>query len=679
MIQFSEQQIQSIKQRASEQTIAQLIDDNRVVLNSDTLVPPDGRATWNLYYFCPEHGVRLTWDREKPLSHCCPVDGKEFTGEPYDGAWWRWLNGLNAKACYDLGLLWNLTGEQRFFDKVKDILLQSAKYYPDYEVHGGIPYNGPGKANAQTLCEANCHLDLARGYDFVREQLTPDEQSYIEQRLLREGAEFLMEYRTDQLHNHEMKINATIGVIGLILEESRYIDFALNTDYGIHYQLNHGCSEEGMWFESSIHYHYYALQALLNFEKIAYSTPHSVSSNPNFLKMLKFPLNLVLNTGDFPRLNDCIAGQERITHSHLFEFAYAQYPCDEFASVLTSIYQNISRDNIDALLYGVDELPEGAPLQCQSIHTAQAGVTIHYDQINDHSLLLKHSPYGGEHDHYDRLGLIIVRNGKEILPDLGTTGYGAELHYGYYKNTATHNTLVVNQQNQSPINPTLLHFSDSPICKVIDTLADWNQPPAEVDSHTIEQWDSKAYQNIMFRRVLFCVGEAYVEANLIANPHQQQLDLTYHIRGEHTDTDGFNNCSNPLPGALNRMTNTRQLSSVSAHSHRYAIEGQTPFNQKMVFSSSCDVLIGEAPDNPATSNLAYTLIRSNATALNTMVLHDLSENGELLLEDVSWSDTEITFSINQDGNKTIITYNLHSHSLRTRNCQPESDNLAFSE
>jgi hypothetical protein len=90
-------------------------------------------------------------------------------------------------------------------------------------------------------------------------------------------------------------------------------------------------------------------------------------------------------------------------------------------------------------------------------------------------------------------------------------------------------------------------------------------------------------------------------------------------------------------------------------------------------------LIGEAPDNPATSNLAYTLIRSNATALNTMVLHDLSENGELLLEDVSWSDTEITFSINQDGNKTIITYNLHSHSLRTRNCQPESDNLAFSE
>ncbi|CAH0528809.1 heparinase II/III domain-containing protein [Vibrio hippocampi] len=666
MIQFSEKQMTTIKQRASAETISQLIADNDVVLNNDTLVPSDGRATWNLYYFCPEHGVRLTWNRNKPQSHCCPVDGKELTGEPYDGAWWRWLNGLNAKACYDLGLLWNITGETRFLKKVKEILLLSAKYYPDYEVHGGIPYNGPGKANAQTLCEANCHLDLARGYDFVREEFTPQERDYIEQRLLREGAEFLMEYRTDQLHNHEMKINATIGVIGLILDDSRYIEFALNTDYGIHYQLDHGCSEEGMWFEGSIHYHYYALQALLNFEKMAYSTPYSVSSNPNFLKMLKFPLNLVLNTGNFPRLNDCIAGQEKITHSHLFEFAYAQYPCEEFASALASIYQNISRDNIDALLYGVDTLSQALPLQCRSIHTPNAGLTIHYDQERNNAMLLKHSAYGGEHDHYDRLGLILVRDGKEILPDLGTTGYGAELHYGYYKNTATHNTLVVNQQNQSPINPTLLHFSDSPLCKVIDTLADWNQPTAEVDSHTIEQWDTKSYQNVMFRRVMFCVGDAYIEANFIANPHRQQLDLTYHVRGTHTMLNNFESCDNPLHGPLERMTETQTLRSTLEHCGHYDIENQDPFKQHMVFDSPCDVLTGEAPDNPATSNLAYTLVRSDAATLNTLVLHDMSSHRDTTLDNVSWNDSEVCFSVSHEGQATAITYNLHSHSLRVR-------------
>ncbi len=662
MIQFTPQQIQHIRQRASSETIEAMIADNSVVLNNETLVPPDGRATWNLYYFCPEHGARLTWDRNKPTSHCCPIDGKEFSGEPYDGAWWRWLNGLNAKACYDLGLLWNITGDKRFLDKVKDILLQSAKYYPDYEVHGGIPYNDPGKANAQTLCEANCHLDLARGYDFIKSELSLEEQSYIEQRLLREGAEFLMEYRTSQLHNHEMKINATIGVIGLVLDDNRYVDFALNTEYGIHYQLNHGSSEEGMWFEGSIHYHYYALQALLNFEKIAYNTPYSVKNNPNFLKMLKFPLNLVLNTGDFPRLNDCIAGQERLTHAHLFEFAYAQYPCDLFASALASIYQNISRDNIDALLYGVDTLPTAKPLQCQSIHTATAGVTIHYDEVNNHAMLLKHSPYGGEHDHYDRLGLILVRNGKEILPDLGTTGYGAELHYGYYKNSATHNTLVVNQQNQSPIDPQLLHYEKSNDCTLIDCIADWTQPAAEVDSHTIVQWDEKAYKDIRFRRILLYIGEACIELNSIHNPHRQQLDLTYHVRGSHLGAESMQPCDNPLQGPLARMHSTYISKPCISKTIRYGIEDQNDFVQQFWFSTECQLLFGYAPDNPATQDLAYTLIRSDSDRLNTVTLHNLSDDN-ITLSEVCWSDNKVRVVISCRGKNTIIDYQLNNHQL----------------
>lgn len=663
MIQFSPQQMDKIKQRASSAFIDSMLTDNSVVLENDVLVPPDGRATWNLYYFCPEHGVRLQWDRHLPKAHRCPVDGKIFTGEPYDGSWWRWLNGLNAKATYDLGLLWHITGEDKYLSKVKEILLQYALYYPGYEVHGGIPYNGPGKANAQTLCEANCHLDLARGYDFVREQFTAEEQEFIEKRLLREGAEFLMEHRTDQLHNHEMKINATIGVIGLILEDERYLEFALNTDYGIHYQLEHGCTGEGMWFEGSIHYHYYALQALLNFEKMACNTVYSVSSNSNFLKMLKFPLNLVLNTGEFPRLNDCIAGQEKLTHSHLFEFAYAQYPCDEFARALKSIYQNISRDNIDALLYGVDKLPKSIPLQCSSIHAPQAGITVHHDPVHNHALLLKHSPYGGEHDHYDRLGLLIVRKGKEILPDLGTTGYGAELHYGYYKNTATHNTLVVNQQNQSPINPVLLNYKSNGEYTLVDTLADWNQLPATVDSHTIEQWDSESYEGVVFRRTILCIGEAYIELNAIENPKAQQLDLTYHVRGKHSKTAGFEAIPNLLKGPLERMDRTKISSLKTMHRLEYEIENQSPFRQQFIFDQPVEVLIGEAPDNPATNNLAYTLARSRSHRLNCAVLHDLSSDCCYSIEEVVWKDSVVYITLLEGDVPKQITYNLTTHAI----------------
>ena len=631
MIQFNDKQFSLIKKRTTDKTIKQIINDNDVVLSFDVLVPPDNRATWNHYYFCPDHGVKLTWDRNKPKQHCCPVDGAIFTGSPYDGAWWRGLNGLNSKACNELGLLWQLTKEPIYLNKVKDILLQYAKYYPDYEPHGGIPYNGPGKANAQTLCEANCHIDFALGYDFIRDDLSPQDQEYIEVRLLREGADFLVQHRSKQLHNHEMKINATIGVIGLILDEEKYIEFALNTEYGFHYQLNHGLKGEGFWFEGSIHYHYYALQALLGYEKLARNTPYSIRSNPNYYKMFAFPLQLILNTGDFPRLNDCVAGQEKLTDAHIFEFAYSEFEDPLFASALASIYKNISRDNIHALLYGVDELPPAKPLKPQNIHAPLVGLTLLTDQPSNNQMLFKHALYGGEHDHYDRLGLTLIQNGQEVLPDLGTSGYGAELHYGYYKNTATHNTLVVNQSNQTPANPTVLHYQALPELVFIDTFVDWRLPAAKVDSHTLVHWDATAYQDVQFRRSVIWLGTAVIEINQVVNPHQQQLDLTWHARGEFKSHLTNDIIQSPLEGPLKRMTDCR-LSEVNSgiQVFKYDVQQAAPYCQYMFTEGGEYWLTGLAPDNPATSNLSYVLLRSQQESLKNVVLHDLGAGYKLL-------------------------------------------------
>jgi hypothetical protein len=653
MLQFNQQQFSSIKKRATTQIIQQIINDNDVVLSSDILVPPDNRATWNHYYFCPDHGVRLTWNRDDAHHHCCPIDAKVFTGEPYDGAWWRWLNGLNAKACNQLGLLWQLSSDELYLQKVKSILMQYSKYYPDYEPHGGIPYNGPGKANAQTLCEANCHLDFALGYDFVKQSLTPEECEYIETRLLREGADFLIAHRTPQLHNHEMKINSTVGVIGLILDEQKYIDFALDADYGIHYQLEHGLKGEGFWFEGSVHYHYYALQALMAYEKLARNTPHSVRSNPKYYTMLAFPLQFVLNTGDFPRMNDCVAGQEKMVESHIFEFAYSEFKDPLFASALASIYQNISRDNMDALLYGVETLPPAEPLVAKNIHAPVSGLTILTDSTLDNQMLLKHSHYGGEHDHYDRLGLMLIKNGKEILPDLGTSGYGAELHYGYYKNSATHNTLVVNQKNQTPANPILLNYQEQEKLTFVDTLVDWRLPPATVDSHTLEHWDEASYKDIQFRRSIIWLGGAAIEINQIINPHQQQLDLTWHTRGELRSTLANQIKQSPLTGPLARLKNcSAEQTDLAIKTFVYDVKQDSDYRQHIAQQGADSWLTGKAPDNPATSDLSYLLLRSQQKTLQNVVLHDLEGNYELL--SVEWMEDSVNIEFSHGIEKRVI-------------------------
>ncbi|MGF1735681.1 heparinase II/III domain-containing protein [Photobacterium satsumensis] len=653
MLQFSIDEMAIIKGKDCTKIIDNLILNNHTILTSDTLVPPDSRATWNLYYFCPEHGVRLEWQRNSPCAHRCPVDGKVFTGEPYDGAWWRWLNGLNSKACNELGLLWHLTGEQKYLDKVREILMGYADHYPDYEEHGGIPYNGPGKANAQTLCEANCHMDFARGYDFVREALTAEERTHIEQNLLREGAEFMMLHRSDQLHNHEMKISSTIGVIGLLLDEQRFIDFAVNSPYGLRYQLEHGIIGEGLWFEGSIHYHYYALQALMGYEMMARGSEYSLKDHPSFFQMLAFPLKLVQIDGRFPRLNDCIAGQEVLTHSHLFEYAYSEFNHPLFASVLKSIYQNKSRDNIDALLYGVDELPADAePLITQPIHAPGVGLTLCKDDTRNNMLLLKHTPYGGEHDHYDRLGLILCRDGKEILPDLGTTGYGAELHYGYYKNTATHNTLAVNQQNQPPAIPEVLSFEQKDGVTCLDTVVDWSKAHPGLDSHTLVHWDEDAYRDVLFRRSVIWLGNAAIEINQVENPHAQQLDLIWHVRGQHQVSPLAVECVNPLDGPLARMTDCKSQSVSGVTAQQFNMNEEAPY--QCFVAATGELLTGQAPDNPATSNLSYMLLRSQECSYKAAVIHDLDSQQPLDNADVQWVGDSAYISLNRGGHLQSI-------------------------
>ncbi|WBM72256.1 heparinase II/III family protein [Buttiauxella sp. WJP83] len=610
MKQFTTQQLILLQQRVSAQPeiIEQLIDDNSVVLNNPVLVPETARATWNLYYFCPEHGVRLVWDRHSPTVHCCPVDGQRFSGEPYDGAWWRELNGLNAKACHQLGLLWQLTGEQAYLDKVRELLLRYAEFYPDYTIHGGIPYNGPGKMNAQTLCEANCMLDFALGYDCIAEALTAEQRNTIKTRLLREGAQFLMAHRTAQLHNHEVKIGSAVGILGLVMEDEALIDFAVNQPYGLRYQLQHGLFDEGLWFEGSIHYHFYALQGFLAFEKLAIGTRWSLLDKPYYKKMLSFPLTLLMPDGTFPRINDCIYGQEKLDHRHLYQFAWHYYRDEQYAAALNAINAQHPRPNLDAFLYNTP-LPETLPelIPVGHLHAPDCGLTLWRNAEKQRALLVKHTPFGGEHDHYDRLNILLFNDAQEILPDLGTTGYGAPMHYAYYKNSATHNTITVNQTNQPPALPVVHQYHESEAFCWLDTEVDWRQTPPELDSHTRVQWDSEAWRDVRFRRRLLWLDNALIDISSVQNPHCQQVDWTLHLQGKALDVEGEPGQFS-THGPLTIMRDAHCALLTNSQPRHFATR---PNGQALWLYGQAELWQGNSPDNPAIRELSYLVLRSH--------------------------------------------------------------------
>lgn len=605
--------------------IERLIKDAQPALDAEVRIPQSGIATWNLYYFCPHHGVRLIWQPDSPHRHCCPVDGEAFSGEPWDGAWWREMNGRNASACQQLGLLWQLTGEGAYRDKVRTLLMGYADVYPGYEIHGGIPHNGPGKMNAQTLCEANCILDMALGYDFIQHSLTDDERQHISRNLLRCAATFLQAHRSPQIHNHEVKISAALGVLGFVLEDEDLLEFAVNAPYGLRWQLEHGLLAEGLWFEGSVHYHYYALQGFFAFEKLARGTRWSLLDGPWYPQMLSFPLSLLLPDGTFPRLNDCIAGQEKLHHRDLYEFAWFIWRDPQYAAVLH--FTEAQPDERETLLWRDSPLPETTPdlIPQQSLFAPGAGLTLWRRPQQQQAVLIKHSPWGGEHDHYDRLSLMLWQRDGWLLPDLGTTGYGAKMHYDYYKNSATHNTLTVNQTNQPPANAAVLgwHMGDDYLW--LDTEVDWGQPPPQLNSHTRVEWDEEAWREVRFRRRLLWLDDVLIDLSMVDNPHRQQLDWTLHLAAQALDQSGT-----PMPfslsGPLRHMTESTMTPLHGCQPRHFAREGDTV---ALWLAGDGELWQGLAPDNPAVSDLSYLVMRNHLPQARFVCLWDLATKSPL--------------------------------------------------
>ncbi len=641
MKQFVEQWSSIAKRAAQSNILERLTAAYAPLVAAPLQIPQTGIASWNLYYFCPDHGVRLTWDSGSPHQHRCPVDGHIFSGEPYDSAWWREMNGRNASTCNQLGLLWRLTGDEQYAHKVRDVLLGYADVYPGYAVHGNIPHNGPGKMNAQTLCEANCLLDMALGYDFIAETLSPGQQQHISDNLLRCGATFLREHRSAQMHNHEVKINAALAVLGFILNDEDLLEFAVFQPYGLRWQLEQGLLAEGLWFEGSIHYHYYALQGFIAFEKLARGTRWSLLDGPWYRKMLDFPLTLLWPDGTFPRLNDCLAGQEKLHHRDIYEFAWAVWRDPLYAAVLRHT-DNDDDDGIDRLLWREEALPEATItfIPQDSTYAPGAGLTLWRRPDTQQAVLIKHTPYGGEHDHYDRLSLLIWHRGNLLLPDLGTTGYGAQLHYDYYKNSATHNTLTVNQTNQPPSRVEVLSWHQGNTFNWLDCEVDWRQPPPTLNSHTRVEWDSHAWQDIRFRRRLLWLGDTLIDLSDIENPHQQQLDWTLHLAATPLDQSGSPGVFS-IDGPLRQMRGATMTPLHGCQPRHFLHQTDTI---ALWLNGEAELWQGYAPDNPATTDLSYLVLRSHQPQARLVCVWDFS------------SDTPITdVMVRRDKNTIQLT------------------------
>ncbi len=623
-------------------------------------VQSSGLATWSHYFVCPLCGVRLIYDYDNNESFTCPNCSHTVSGEPYLGGWWEWILGLNCSAAYLLSLSYIATGEAEHLDVVRRVLLGYADNYKNYEVHGGIPYNKPGRFAAQVISDAHPLYSLSLAYSLSKEYFTDAEREHIENDLFRPAAKHQIDNLTPQLHNHEVVVCSSIGAIGLAIGDRELIKYATDGKYCLKYQMDNSYLSDGFWFEGALGYHYYSLTWILRFETMAKNTEYSLLSDPHYrsiiYRALTYPKNLHLGGGKAPMLNDSTAqlfGQE-----FMYEFGYSAFEGDEDMLALLGVcYKDISKrsESLSALIHGVDNLPKVIPKLPASNYVTREGSQLAILQNTDgHKLLFKATPYGGEHDHYDRLAMSYHPFGRNTCADFGTAGgYGSPLHYGYFKNTASHNTVAIDGENMPPCDTVVNEYlvnADGSAYLDAQTLPPENYKM--LDSFTIKQWNDEAYSGVRMHRVIIWQGNYFVDIFKLSSDNALRKEWILHIDGERKTA-----FKGEIPDPVSKKGAQTYLSDATVYtgeiSHTEYDCGD--FNLSVrTLSSGCDTVFAKGPNNPASSLLSYYMLRSyDSSPVFVNVIEAYKSESCILTAEATVSSDSVTVNVVERNGKIL--------------------------
>lgn len=440
------------------------------------------------HYFCPTHNRLLAFDWDQPTRHFCPECGVHLEGERYDHAWRVFVHWHNRVFMRNSAVLFIVTGDGGYLERIRSLLLAYAERYPHYRLHGhDMQFNDPwygGRMFSQTLDEANWAVDVAPAYREALAVMTAEEAKEIEAGLLRPQAETILRNRAGG--NWQVWHNAGLACIAVALGDDALLRTALeDPKHGYHAMMRSGVTAEGWWYERSPGYHFYPLDAMVRTAEAVRGRGIDLYDE-QLRSMFTGPMQAVYSDLVFPAHNDGWHGVSLTGNAHLYEAAALRFNNEGFRELLAKAYARTERKHWTALLHGRAVRPDRTPLRLPSCVYPDTGVA--YLRSDAKTVVLKFGPHGGGHGHPDKLSIAIHDGKREILPDLGTPGYGVPDHTHWYRRTLAHSTVVVDGKDQKATAGRLIGF---------EAAEEGGEASAECDS---------AYEGVTMRRALRLSG-----------------------------------------------------------------------------------------------------------------------------------------------------------------------------
>jgi len=186
-------------------------------------------------------------------------------------------------------------------------MIRYLDYYADnyhlFPVHGNRV--GKGKIMAQSLDEAVFGIHLLRALFYMKDRVTEERKAYWRDHLFLPMAYFLAP-QCNRIHNISVWIQCFLCITGIMFENHQILRNAIRGPYGLKRQLRCGLTKDLFWFEGSLHYHYFVLEALTYLCEVVKVNKSGKWDTliKTMTEMYRVPMKISFDGYKIPSLND---------------------------------------------------------------------------------------------------------------------------------------------------------------------------------------------------------------------------------------------------------------------------------------------------------------------------------------------------------------------------------------
>jgi hypothetical protein len=236
--------------------------------------------------------------------------------------------------------------------------------------------------------------------------------------------------------------------------------------------------------------------------------------------------------------------------------------------------------------------------------------------------MLKAGPDARDHGHLDQLSIQLFARGARLTSDLGTPGYGIGLNDTWYRQTASHSTVLLDGRSQPFAAGRIEHFRASD---------DFALAGGAVD------WVGGGYAGVRMRRAILWRDAYFIDLFHVTCPGPREIDWLYHNLGAPVECPASDPAGDGLAGDCGyaHIAGVRRLRGEGGARLRWQA-GQALLDLHLPPADE-EVFTGRAPANPASETLSVVVRRRLAPeALFLAVFVPLMVGEEPVVRGIRW-------------------------------------------